>query len=103
MARRQHDAERPAQALPLVGLSFHVFGEDGRVQQQGIVRGMVNDQHALVQYFDWASGVPTTLEVVPVARMSLGAAGSNRAAGSWQFYRDAEDMAEWLLGNPQRP
>jgi cobalamin biosynthesis Mg chelatase CobN len=92
--------KKPLPELSLVGRCFHVFGENQKVQYQGIVRGMVNDTHALVQYFEWFMGEANTFEVVSVKRMSKGATVDNRAPGSWQFYEDNQQMNDWYENHP---
>jgi hypothetical protein len=91
---------KPEPARSLVGMCFHMFGENEKVQNQGIVRGMVNDDYAIVQYFEWFTGEPNTMEVVSVKRMSKGAASGKRSPGSWQFYDDNNHMNEWYQNHP---
>jgi hypothetical protein len=99
MTEKLEAMKSPPPTMSLVGRCFHVFGEKRKVQYQGIVRAMVGDDHALVQYFEWLMGEPTTIEVVSLERMSFGATPNSRAPGSWQFYQDDEHMNGWYASH----
>jgi hypothetical protein len=94
-----HQQAGDTQGMSLVGRCFHVFGADRKVRYQGVVRGMVSPTHALVQYFEWLTGAPNTMEVVWVERMARGATATSREPGSWQFYEDTGHMIAWYASH----
>lgn len=87
------------ETVNMTGMAFHVFektaeGKD-KVKYQGVVLGMADETHAIVQFYEWFAGCPNTCAVVPVADMQSIAFG-----GTWQFYRDVEHMREWYETHP---
>jgi hypothetical protein len=69
-------ATKSEKPLPLVGLFFHVLDGERLEQRQGVIQGVVNPDHAIVQFFEWFRGAPDTIEIVPVAAMATGATPS---------------------------
>jgi hypothetical protein len=84
------DAKPNLAPLDLVGRGFHTFTDDGRVENQGVVRGDLGDGYYLVQYFEWFVGAPNTMAIWNIRDMKPG-----RKAGCWQFYEDTEHMNFW--------
>jgi hypothetical protein len=64
-------ATKSEKPLPLVGLFFHVLDGERLVQRQGVIQGVVNPDHAIVQFFEWFRGAPDT-----IAAMATGATPS---------------------------
>ena len=46
----------------LVGRCFHTLNDEGGVVQQGIIKSIVGDDKALVQYLEWTIGEPGVLK-----------------------------------------
>ena len=89
MPTKPTQSSAPAK-LTLVGRCFHIFGDDGSVQNQGVVRGDLGEGRYLVQFFEWMLGELSTMEIRHIGDMRGG-----REAGCWQFYEDAEHMNFW--------
>jgi hypothetical protein len=85
-------------ATGIVGRCFHIWGQTERgsptIQYQGVVRALVDQDKALIQFFDWIVGEPSTLSIVSLATMVRDPPDS-RKAGSWQFYENVEHMSFW--------
>jgi hypothetical protein len=95
MAKNKNKASKTD---PLSGSSFHVFGEDGKVERQGIVLSRIDDDHYLVQYLEWSTGDASGRQIVRVAEMAS-SPKSARGPWQWQFYKDDYDMLDWLDRN----
>jgi hypothetical protein len=78
----------------LVGRCFHIFGEGGAVDYEGVVRADLGDGNFLIQYFEAFSGHPNTCAIVHISRM-IQPADNYRQPGAWQFYQDAEHLRDW--------
>jgi hypothetical protein len=86
---------------PLSGSCFHVFGEDGKVERQGIVLSRIDDEHYLVQYLEWSTGYASGRQIVRVAEMASSPKNA-RGPWQWQFYKDDYDMLEWIERNGRK-
>jgi hypothetical protein len=74
---------------PLVGAGVHCKDKDGCVQNQAVILEVVPSGSsvgdlALIQYFEWLVGEPSTRRLLPLTEL----ASSDR----WVFYADAEEM-----------
>lgn len=78
----------------IVGKCFVVFGPDRKPVRQGVVQGVVADDLFLVQWFDWITGEPSTLSVVPVTNMLW--KNNGREKGEWEFFEDDAHLRFWL-------
>ena len=87
--KRMHRVEY---TFGLVGRCFHTINDEGGVVQQGIVKSIVGDDKALVQYLEWTIGEPGVLQIVRLDDM---ASHSDKGRLHWQFYEDAEHMRFW--------
>lgn len=47
-----------------VGLFFHEYGQDGRIEHQGRVKCRIEGSTYLVQWMDWVDGQPSTTDIV---------------------------------------
>lgn len=68
----------------LVGKCFHIVSDLKQVVFQGIVRDKIDDEHYLIQYFDFIMGDPSTMKIVEIGLMK-----------GWQFYDTDEEMDHW--------
>ena len=82
----------------LSGRCFHVFGESGVVDRQGVVLARVDEEHYLVQYHEWRTGYASAQQIVTIAEMTS-SPRQTRGAWQWQFYKDDVHMIEWLERN----
>jgi hypothetical protein len=76
---------------PLVGAGLHYKDEDGCVQNQAVILEVVSSGSsvgdlALIQYFEWFGGEPSTRRLLPLTEL----ANSDR----WVFYADVEEMKD---------
>lgn len=106
-AKRGNPLPADPWATGIVGRCFHVWGEptqkgDPQVQYQGVVRALVDHDKALVQFFDWIMGEPSTSSLVSLSTMVRDPPDS-RKAGSWQFYENAEHMNFWYEHRYRKP
>lgn len=85
---------RENEATGLIGRSFHIFGDDGKVSRQGTVVAYCEEGYYLIQYFEWIMGEPSTMAVVHLKEM-MTSPEQDRQTGSWQFYEDVEQMKYW--------
>lgn len=88
----------PASRPGLVGKCFMVFGDDGKINWQGIIRASVTDQQYLIQYFDWVIGEPSTMAIVNLSTMVSPEPKMDRKPGSWVFFEDDEHLRAWSQG-----
>lgn len=70
-----------AKKVQLVGCWFHSFSAENVVEWQGQVVSRVDDTFYLVQLFEWISGDPGCLQIVPVEKMI-----------DWFFYETNDAM-----------
>ena len=105
-AKRSSPSSADPWATGIVGRCFHIFDEtpagEPRIQFQGVVRALVDHDKALVQFFDWIVGEPSTASVVLLSTMVCDPPGS-RKAGSWQFYENVEHMNFWYEHRYHKP
>jgi hypothetical protein len=79
---------------PLIGTGLHWKDEDGAVQHQAVVVDVVPSGNAavgdlaLIQYFEWPMGEPSTRRLIPLVELASAAPGKDR----WVLYRDVDDM-----------
>lgn len=81
-------AKPQPETIGLVGRCFHIF-KNGRIENQGVIRGDLGEGRYLIQFFDWIAGEPSTMEIRQISEMTPG------RENSWQFYEDAEHMNFW--------
>ncbi len=77
---------------PLVGMAFHVFGDDKKPKWQGHIIGQASADVVIVQFFEWLSGTPHTCRVVPIADIVAGGASPYASDGHWLLYRGVDAM-----------
>lgn len=90
--------KKPDKDDSLCGRCFHVFGENGVVDRQGIVLARVDAEHYLVQYHEWRTGYASAQQIVTISEMTS-SPRQTRGAWQWQFYIDDVHMIEWLERN----
>lgn len=90
--------KKPDKEDSLSGRCFHVFGENGVVDRQGIVLARVDAEHYLVQYHEWSTGYASAQQVVAISEMTSSPKQA-RGPWQWQFYKDDVHMIEWLERN----
>lgn len=78
-------------ADPLVGNCFHSYSADEVIKWQGVVVARINDDHYLVQLFDWLVGGPSCARVASLDDMR-----------SWKFYETDEDMRDAYNNAPRK-
>lgn len=86
--------KKPFGEMGLVGRCFHIF-DKGRWRYQGIVRGKLDDQRYLVQFFDAMMGELSTMAIYSIEEMTASSKGGIREGIGWQFYEDDEHMRFW--------
>ncbi len=69
----------------LAGKFFHDFDEEGYVQHQGRILAVLNDDIAVIQYFDWVMGAENTTHLAWVRDI---------VDGKWPLYVSDEEMRE---------
>lgn len=85
----------------LIGRPFHVFGENGAIDRQGIVLLRVDPERYLVQYLEWSTGRASAQQVVSIVEMTSSPRNS-RGPWQWQFYADEFEMIDWLERNGRK-
>lgn len=73
----------------LKGKFFHDFDEEGYVRHQGHIIDFVNDDIAIVQYFEWVIGEPSQTKMVWLRDI---------VDGGWALYTSAEAMRDAYEG-----
>lgn len=74
---------------PLAGVGLHRMDEHGRVQNQAMVLDVISSGStelgdlALIQYYSWIWGEPTTRALIPLREI---------ATPTWVLYANTEDM-----------
>jgi hypothetical protein len=76
---------------PLIGKWFHSRKQSGVIEWQGTFVARVNDDHYLVQLFDWLIGAPSSMRVASISAMA-----------SWSVYDDDEEMKIAYENEPRR-
>jgi hypothetical protein len=76
-------------AHPLVGAGVHYKDENGVVQNQAAIVAVIpGGGHlgdlALLQYFEWFTGSPSTRRLVSLSELA--------ASDRWVLYRDVDEM-----------
>ena len=69
----------------LKGKFFHSFDKEGYVTHQGHIIDFVNDDIAVIQYFDWIIGEPSQTKMVWLRDI---------VEGGWALYSSAEEMRD---------
>ncbi len=69
----------------LRGKFFHTFDDEGYVSHQGRIIDLIEEEIAIVGYFSWATGSPTTVHAVWV---------SDIVDDSWALYGTQEAMLD---------
>jgi len=64
MAQRRKVVSKTNDWTTLKGKFFHDFDEEGFVCHQGQILDFVNEEIAIVQYFEWVIGTPSTIRAV---------------------------------------
>jgi hypothetical protein len=85
----------------LIGRPFHVFGENGVIDRQGIVLLRVDPERYLVQYLEWSTGRASAQQVVSIVEMTSSPRNSH-GPWQWQFYTDEFEMIDWLERNGRK-
>ena len=85
MAQRRKSSDKGVDWSTLKGKFFHDFDDEGFVRHQGYVVDLVGDEIAIVQYFEWAIGSPSTVKAVWVRDI---------VDGGWALYDSSEAMRE---------
>ncbi|MCI0431028.1 MAG: hypothetical protein L0210_10855 [Rhodospirillales bacterium] len=83
----------------LVGRCFVIYGDDGKVGYQGVVRAKITEDKYLVQFFEWIMGEPSTCEVVRLDDMTA----TKRVRGTpgmWEFFEDDGHLKFWCENGP---
>jgi hypothetical protein len=95
MTKTTQSAASSDQQHPLVGCGLHYKTEDGCVKNQASIIAVVpSGNHAvgdlaLIQYYEWFSGGPSTRRLIPLVELASGyglAAGEER----WTFFDNIE-------------
>lgn len=73
----------------LVGLYGHTRTDDGEIQWQFEVTGMVGDDACTIQLFSWMDGRPTDVRVMSVEDMSACSLYSSRDEWIWQWAKES--------------
>jgi hypothetical protein len=100
MAHEKKFVKEPMKEIGLVGRCFHVFGDDGRVLYQGIVRGQIDEKRYLIQFFEFFMGQPAAMRIVPIEMITTDPFAWQRG---WQFYEDDDHMRFWYETVYQKP
>ena len=85
MAQRKKRTSSTVDWATLKGKFFHTFDEDGYVQYQGQIVDLVEDDIAMVLYFERTAGTPTYHKAVWV---------SDIVDGGWALYNTATAWRE---------
>lgn len=67
----------------LVGRWAHVLDEHGGVDRQCRILRASGEAAYLVQWYEWISGGPSTMNIVPIEEIG---------SGKWVLYESSEDM-----------
>lgn len=80
----------------LKGKFFHDFDDDGYVKHQGVIIDFINEEIAIVQYYEWFVGSSSTIQAVWL---------SDIVDGGWALYSSDEAMRDaYDIGSvPRRP
>ena len=101
MTRQAEQKSSKPSEMPLIGRCFIIWGEDGFVQYQGIVRGEPVPGIFLVQFFEWIMGQLGNLTLIPISQMMD---REYREPGGFVFFEDDEHLRNWMQYNaPKRP
>ena len=73
----------------LKGKFFHDFDKEGYVRHQGQIIDFVKEDIAIVQYFDWVIGAPSTTKTVWLREI---------VEGGWALYSSVEEMRDAYEG-----
>lgn len=69
------------------GKFFHDFDEEGYVRHQGHIVDFINDDIAVIQYFEWGMGEPSATKMVYLRDI---------IEGGWALYSSDEEMRDAL-------
>ena len=69
----------------LVGQFFHTFDDEGFVRNQGVIKALLNDEIAVVDYFEWITDSLHSTTLVWVKEI---------VDGKWYLYNSAEEMRD---------
>ncbi len=90
--RKQRDEAREKvislvseEKVKLKGKFFHDFDEEGYVNHQGQIVDFLNDETAIIQYFEWVLGEPSQTKMVWLRDI---------VEGGWALYPSAEAMRD---------
>ncbi|WP_299945319.1 hypothetical protein [uncultured Ruegeria sp.] len=78
---------------PLVGRCFVIFGNEGIWNYQGHIVGALDGGHYLIQFFEAAFGMPSTLAIFHITEMKW---QMGRPKGSWEFFEDDQHLRDWI-------
>lgn len=90
MRKPTNQPPAPKPAHPLIGAGLHWKDEDGAVQWQASVIAVFPSGHpatgdvALIQFFEWGWGEPSTRRLIPIADLA--------ASDRWVAYASVEAM-----------
>ena len=85
MAERQKGADKAVDWSTLRGKFVHAFDDEGFVQNQGFIIDLVGEEIAVVQYFEWITGSPSSVKAVWV---------SDIVDQGWALYGSGEAMRD---------
>ena len=83
--RRKRAVEANSSWTTFKGKFFHDFDEEGFVCHQGRILDLIGNEIAIVQYFEWVVGTPSTIRVVWVKDI---------VDGGWALYSSDEYMRD---------
>jgi hypothetical protein len=89
-------ASRKAEPHPLVGRGLHYKDEHGYVQNQASIVAVFPSANqpvgnlALIQYFDWIVGAPSTQRVISLADLATGY-GPEAGRERWVLFQNMEE------------
>jgi membrane protein implicated in regulation of membrane protease activity len=92
-ARKQVTSIISEEKAKLKGKFFHDFDEEGYVRHQGQITDFVNNDIAIVRYFDWAMGEPSQTKMVWLRDI---------VDGGWALYPSDEAMRDAYEGGHVR-
>jgi hypothetical protein len=85
-------ADTTTKKHPLEGAGLHYKDENGYVQHQAVIVTVISSGNttigdlALIQYFEWVSGGPSTRRLISLSEMA--------STDQWVFYSSVEEMKD---------
>ena len=84
MEQRKKRARSTVDWATLKGKFFHTFDEEGYVQYQGQIVDLIEEDIAIVLYFEWATGNPTYHKAVWVSDIIDGRWALYNTTAAWR-------------------